>query len=109
MSHNQEGKKIEGCPVLTDGSELKTIMDILKGQNKDLEEIKIAVTGNTKLGIRGIVKQLEMHELEISALKAWKNNITNRVATVSGLVGGATFGVLEGFKWIVETFKHHSP
>lgn len=87
---------------------ITSILEVLKQQSRDLEEIKTALTGNTRLGIEGIVKRLDRQRDDIEMLKAWKNNITVRVATVAGFMGGVTGGGIEGLKYLFELLKHHS-
>lgn len=86
----------------TNGADIKAIMDELRRQTRDLEEIKMSVSGSTKLGIKGLAKRMEV-------LESWKDNITLRVAYTSGLVSGITFGGLEGIKALIESLKHHTP
>lgn|SRR6185312_12920218 len=85
------------------------ILDELKRQSKDLEEIKMSISGNTRLGIKGLVKRLDAQESDIESLKSWRTNINLKVAYTAGIVSGVTFGGLEGIKAIVSAIKHHIP
>ncbi len=84
------------------GADIKAIMEELRRQTRDLEEIKMSVSGSTKLGIKGLAKRMEV-------LESWKDNINLRVAYTSGVVSGLTFGGLEGVKALFSAIKHHTP
>jgi len=73
---------------------------------RDVEEIKTAITGNTKLGILGFVKRMELNEGDIVSLKKWRDNITLKVAYTAGIVAGLTFGGLEGLKKLLSIVNH---
>lgn len=66
------------------------LMDDVKEVKEYLREIKVALEGNSKLGIKGIVKMVERHE-------NWINNVNLRVAFWSGV---STTVVLVA-KWLV--------
>lgn len=91
MNHNQENT-----------NPIKEILDELKRQSRDLEEIKMSVSGSTKLGIKGLAKRMEI-------IESWRDNINLKVAYTAGIVSGATFGGLEGIKFVYESLRHHTP
>ena len=73
---------------------------------KDVEEIKMAVSGDTHLGIDGIVKRVSRNEAEIQSFKKWRNQIHLKVAYTTGIVTGLTFLGGEGVKALIELFTH---
>lgn len=106
MSHNHQQQEQASCPLAIDSVDVKLIVSELKQQSRDLEEIKTAITGNTKLGIQGLVKRLDVQELDIERLKKWRDNINLRVAYTAGIVSGITFGGLEGIKALIKAIEH---
>jgi len=56
----------------------------LKLSSDDLHELKQAVIGDTKIGLRGLVKDME-------SIKSWKAQVDLRVA---GIAGGVTVVML---------------
>jgi hypothetical protein len=79
----------------------------LRDQSRDLQEIKLAIVGDTKLGMDGIAKRITKAELRVAKLEDWRNKFTLKVVTVSALAGGMTFGTSEGIKAVIqEIFKH---
>lgn len=102
--------KTEDCPLSKDEIDLHLVHTELRAVGRDVEEIKTAITGNTKLGIQGLVKRIDGNESDIAALKKWRDNINLRVAYTSGLVSGVAFGILEGAKELLKTLlNHHTP
>lgn len=66
---------------------------------RDLQEIKMCVSGDTHLGIPGLAKRVD-------SLEKWRSKFTLKVAGLAGLAGGLTFGTSEGIKTLVEILRH---
>ena len=84
------------------------ILRDLRQLSRELEEIKMSITGNTKLGIKGIAKRLDGQDVDLESLKSWRANINLKVAYTAGIVSGMTFGSLEGLKAILELVAKHA-
>lgn len=67
-----------------------------------MQEIKLAVSGDTGLGIEGLGKR-------VTSLEKWRTKFNLKVASFSGIAAGLTFGGLEGIKALIEALKHHNP
>lgn len=52
---------------------------------KDIREIKQAVIGDRSIGLNGLVSDME-------EMRSWRNNITFKVALVSGFVSSLIVG-----------------
>lgn len=81
-------------------SEIEEIRKELKLIRHTTDEINLAVTGDTKLGIKGLGKRT-------TSLEEWRDKLNVKVAYTAGIVSGITFGGLEGVKALVSALKHH--
>lgn len=66
----------------------------LKQLVQDVREIKLAVTGDTSLGIPGLGKRVTM-------LENWKNQITFKIAFSSGVGAALVFGAKAGIEYLI--------
>ena len=76
------------------------ILDELRVVRDDVAEIRLAVTGDTRLGIEGLPKR-------IKKLESWRHSINIRVAYTAGVVSALSLGGLEGIKMVVNLLMHH--
>ena len=79
--------------------EISLTRDEIRAARKDLDEIRLAVTGDSKLGIDGIPKR-------IKRLETWRNTINLRVAYTAGAVSAISFTGLEGLKKVLGLLIH---
>ncbi len=92
---------------MSQNEQIQLLRQEVKMVGRDIEEIKLAITGDTKLGLKGFVKRMDFNESDILSLKKWRDAINMKVAYTAGIVSGITFGGLEGLKMLVEALKHH--
>lgn len=76
------------------------LLEEIRKLREDISEIRMAVAGDTKLGIEGLPKR-------IKKLENWRHSIDMRVAYTAGVVSALSFGGLEGLKMIVDHLLHH--
>lgn len=76
---------------------------------RDVEEIKLAVTGDSSLGMEGLAKRVQKAESGIAEFKSWRNKLNLKVAYTAGAVSGLTFWCSEGIKAAVIAIFQHKP
>lgn len=62
---------------------------------RDVSEVKLAVSGDSDLGVKGLAKRVNMLEL-------WRDRINLRVAYASGAGAAIVLGVKAGIEYLIQ-------
>lgn len=81
----------------------------IRSIKRSIEVIETAITGDSKLGIEGIVKRQNKMELQVADLVEWKRRFTYNFVKGAVMLNGLVFGIIEGTIKVLEMLHHAKP